>query len=100
MLRRRSLDPGEVTYFLPHLSSYVFADALSEVFRARGHGIPEDRWFMNLRTKGNVGSASIYLAVDELMKSGELRPGDRLVLFVPESARFTYVVASLTVVEP
>ena len=53
---------------------------------------------MNLKTVGNVGSASIYLALDALMASGKLRPGHRILLSVPESGRFTYAYALLTVV--
>ena len=59
--------------------------------------IPKEKWFTNLATKGNVGSASIYLMVDELFKSGKLKKGERLLLVVPESSRFSYSYCHLTV---
>ena len=59
--------------------------------------IPKERWFSNLETTGNVGSASIFLMVDELMNSGKLKEGDKILLAVPESARFSYVFSLLTV---
>jgi hypothetical protein len=35
-------------------------------------------------TTGNVGAASIYLIMEDLFKSGELKPGRRLLCFIPE----------------
>jgi len=52
---------------------------------------------MNLKDVGNVGSASIYLMVEEIMNSGKLKKGDKLLLSVPESGRFSYAYAYLTV---
>ena len=56
-----------------------------------------EKWFMNLATVGNVGAASIYLALEELMNSGKLKKGDKILLSVPESGRFSYALAYLTV---
>jgi 3-oxoacyl-[acyl-carrier-protein] synthase-3 len=61
-----------------------------------GMNIPYEKWFINLDRVGNVGSASIYLALDELMNSGKLKKGDRILLSVPESGRFSYAYAYLT----
>jgi 3-oxoacyl-[acyl-carrier-protein] synthase-3 len=36
--------------------------------------------------------------VDELFNSGRLKKGERILLLVPESARFSYMYAMLTVV--
>ena len=46
---------------------------------------------------GNVGAASAYFMVHELFKSGRLKKGERLLLLVPESSRFSYMYALLTV---
>ena len=59
--------------------------------------IPWDKWFMNLSKVGNVGSASIFIMLEELSKSGKLKKGDKILLSVPESARFSYSYAYLTV---
>ena len=59
--------------------------------------IPKERWFTNLSTKGNVGAGSIYLMLDELFTSGRLKEGDKILLAVPESSRFSYVFCLLTV---
>ena len=60
-------------------------------------GIPKEKWFTNLATKGNVGAGSIYLMVDELFNSGKIKKGESLLIAVPESSRFSYVFAKLTV---
>ena len=53
-----------------------------------GIDIPLERWFLNLSKVGNVGSASPYLMLEELLYSGKLQKGDTLLLSVPESGRF------------
>ena len=49
--------------------------------------IPESKWFTTLPTTGNAGSASIWLMLDALIKSGSLSPGQRILCIVPESGR-------------
>ncbi len=89
---------SEIDYFLPHISSHFFVDALYNKFKDAGLEIPKEKWFMNLKHVGNVGSASIFLMLDELFHSGKLKSGDRILLSVPESGRFSYAYAYLKVV--
>ncbi|KGO91317.1 beta-ketoacyl-ACP synthase III [Flavobacterium subsaxonicum] len=96
-LDKHGVDYRDVDYLLPHVSSNFFATRLYNSLLERGIDIPEDKWFMNLSRVGNVGSASIYLMVEELMNSGRLKKGEKLLLIVPESSRFTYSVSYLTV---
>lgn len=93
----RGIRPSDVDHFLPHISSYFFQDKMYEEMKRTDMDIPLDKWFTNLGTKGNVGAASIYMIVDELFKSGRLKKGERIILAVPESSRFSYVFAQLTV---
>ena len=97
-LRKHEISVEEIDYFLPHISSMYFKDKLYDSFKNAGFEIPADKWFLNLDQVGNVGSASIYLMVEELMNSGKLKTGDRILLSVPESGRFSYAYAYLTVV--
>ena len=87
----------DVTWFRPHMSSYFFEDKIYSQLAENGMEIPKERWFSNLATLGNVGAGSIYLMVDELFNSGKLKVGDTILLAVPESSRFSYVFAFLTV---
>ena len=96
-LEKHNLNPSEVDYFLPHVSSNYFVDKFYDAMIARNIDFPKEKWFMNLFKVGNVGSASIYLMVEELMNSGKLKKGEKILLIVPESGRFSYAHALLTV---
>ena len=96
-LQKYEVADSEIDYFLPHMSSYFFEDKMYNEMVELGINIPKDKWFSNLATKGNVGAASIYMMVDELFNSGKLRVGDKILLGVPESSRFSYVFSLLTV---
>ena len=98
IMDRKGLTADDVDYFLPHISSDFFKSKIYDLVQYYGGGIPYEKWFINLYTVGNVGAASVYLMIDELFHSGKLKKGDRLLLLVPESARFSYMYAMLTVV--
>ncbi|WP_432822341.1 beta-ketoacyl-ACP synthase III [Trichloromonas sp.] len=98
LIDKYSLRPEQITWFLPHYSSDFFRPQIYDHLKDIGFEIPYERWFSNLPTKGNTGSASIYIILEELLHSGRLKQGDRLLLFVPESGRFTISYAMLTVV--
>jgi 3-oxoacyl-[acyl-carrier-protein] synthase-3 len=95
VIRRRKLAPRDVQWFLPHMSSEYFRKPVADGIARAGLPIPPERWFTNLTTVGNTGSAAIYLMLDELLKSGRVRHGDRLLCFVPESGRFSSGFLSL-----
>ena len=94
---KHSKDSADIDYFLPHISSQYFAEKLKNRIKEKGLKVPESSWFTNLSKVGNVGSASIYLMLEELMNSGRLKKGDKIMLSVPESGRFSYAYAHLTV---
>ncbi len=97
IFQKRGLTAEEVDYFLPHISSDYFKSKIFEVMEQYGEGIPYEKWFLNLSTMGNVGAASAYLMVHELFHSGKLKKGEKILLLVPESGRFSYMYAMLTV---
>ena len=94
---RKGLDSNDIDYFLPHMSSEFFKPKIFEQIALHGATIPYEKWFVNLTTMGNVGAASVYLMVHELFHSGRLKKGEKLLLLVPESSRFSYMYAMLTV---
>lgn len=96
-LDKKGIDSSEIDYFLPHMSSFFFEDKMYDEMKNLGMEIPKEKWFTNLGTKGNVGAASIYLMLDELFNSGKLQKGQKILLGVPESSRFSYVFSLLTV---
>jgi 3-oxoacyl-[acyl-carrier-protein] synthase-3 len=98
VMKKHQLSSEQVDYFLPHMSSEFFRDQIQQTLKQTGLDIPFEKWFYNLPDVGNVGSASPYLMLEELFHSGRLRKGDRLLVMVPESARFSYAYLYLTVV--
>ncbi|MFC3198949.1 beta-ketoacyl-ACP synthase III [Parapedobacter deserti] len=97
ILRKHQVTASEIDHFLPHISSYFFRDRLAEAFEKAGITIPEEKWFINLHKIGNVGSASSYLQLEELFNTHALKRGQKILLSVPESGRFSYVYALLEV---
>lgn len=96
-LDKNKINACEIDFFLPHVSSYYFVDKLYEELLRYGIDIPMNKWFTNLTRVGNVGSASIYLMLDELVKTKKIQKGQKILLSVPESGRFSYSYALLTV---
>jgi len=89
IMQRRALRADAIDWFLPHLSSHYFMEPVRACLAQIGLAIPPGRWFTNLATKGNTGSASPYIMLDELLRSGRIERGHRLLMFVPESGRFS-----------
>lgn len=98
LIARRGLVADDIDWFLPHMSSAYFRQPIADCLARLGLAIPFARWFSNLASRGNTGSASIFIMVDELLKSGRLSAGQRLLCFVPESGRFSSGFLHLTVV--
>jgi len=96
-LEKNNVRPEDVTYFMPHISSYYFEDRLLNRLTEMGIDMPKEKWFINLKDVGNVGAASAFLMLEELMNSGRLKKGDTMLLAIPESGRFSYALAYLTV---
>jgi len=89
VLARRELQPRDVDWFLPHMSSEYFRPRVAEGLKRADLQIPEERWFTNLSSTGNTGSAAVYIMLDELLRSGKVKDGQHLLCFVPESGRFS-----------
>jgi len=89
--------PDDIDWFLPHLSSMYFKQKIMDEITDRGFVIPEEKWFLNLPYVGNIGSASAFAMLEELMYSGKLKKGQKILMMIPESARFSYCYCMLTV---
>ena len=98
VLKKYNLKESSIDFFLPHLSSMFFKQQAIKGFEKAGIFIPEEKWFMNLPWIGNVGAASGMLMVEELLNTEKLKKGQKLLLMIPESARFSYTYALLSVV--
>lgn len=95
---KHQFDVEAITYFCPHISSYYFKERTYDEMAKAGFEIPWEKWFTNLSYVGNIGSASVFVMIEELMNAGKLKKGDKILCMVPESARFTYAWMQLTAV--
>jgi 3-oxoacyl-[acyl-carrier-protein] synthase-3 len=61
---------------------FVFHQANIRILRAASDllGIPRSKVFSNLEKYGNTSAGSVPLALDEAIQSGQIRPGQRIVL--------------------
>ena len=98
IVEKRGLLPDDVDWLLPHYSSQYFRQRLYDGLVEVGFEIPWQRWFTNLGTKGNTGSAAIYIMLEELMSSGKVRRGQRNFSMIPESSRMLFGFVHFTVV--
>lgn len=92
-------DLDSYTMILPHMSSFYFRRKMERVIgeHCRNPMNPTPYW-TNLATAGNTGAASIYIMLDEYIRRHVVNDGERLLLFVPESGQFNFVMISLTAV--
>lgn len=95
------LNPANISWFLCHYSSERFKPMIANLMEEAGIAIAPDKWFSNLTTKGNTGSASIFIMLDEFLKNkvNELKAGQQIFGFVPESGRFSAAYFLLEVVD-
>lgn len=97
-LQKNNTDAASIRYVIPHISSMFFYDRLAEEFKGRGLDLGTEKWFTNLTWVGNIASAAIFAALDELIRTKPVGKGDTILLLVPESGRFSYGAVLLTAV--
>jgi 3-oxoacyl-[acyl-carrier-protein] synthase-3 len=97
IMQSKGLSAEQIDYYVPHYSSHFFRDKVAEGMANVGFDIPYERWFTNLSSKGNTGSASIYIMLEELFSSGRLQKDEKILCYIPESGRFSSAFMLLTV---
>jgi len=98
LIEKGKINSDKINWLCCHYSSEMFKNPIKELMLKGGGEIPDNKWFSNLTTKGNTGAASIFIMLDELMYSGKLKSGDKILCMVPESGRFVTSYMQLTVV--
>ncbi len=89
LVQKYDLATQKIDWLLPHLSSHYFIEPVIAGIAQAGLNIPRENWFTNLEEKGNTGSASPYIMLDELFHSGRIKKGHTLLMHIPESGRFS-----------
>ncbi len=97
LVKAGRIDP-DTEHVLCHYSAEHFRAKLMGRLAEAGYPPKQEHWFSNLETAGNTGAASIFVMLQAAMP--RIRRGDRVLLIVPESGRFTLAFAQLTCVGP
>jgi 3-oxoacyl-[acyl-carrier-protein] synthase III len=100
LVQRGLVDPQRVDHFLCHYSSERFRPVVDELMHAAKLAIPQERWWTNLHARGNTGAASLFVMLSEFVRTRELKEGEQIFCFVPESGRFTVAYALFEVERP
>ena len=88
LVRDGWVDPDQIDHFLCHYSSEKFIPVVADLLDKAGLAIPRERWFSNLAWRGNTGAASILIMLAEFLETREIKPGEQLLCYIPESGRF------------
>jgi 3-oxoacyl-[acyl-carrier-protein] synthase III len=97
VLKKHPFEAKDIDWFVTHHSSNFFLPEVQKRLVELGLPIATERQFSTLSEQGNTGSASVFLSIEALAERGQLKSGQKVLLFVPESARFSVVYALFTV---
>jgi 3-oxoacyl-[acyl-carrier-protein] synthase-3 len=84
ILERSNLTGNDIDLMIPHQANIRIIEAT-----ARRVKLPMDRVYVNIHKYGNTSAASIPIALDEAVREGRVKSGDRIVL-VAFGAGFTW----------
>jgi 3-oxoacyl-[acyl-carrier-protein] synthase-3 len=87
LVERGRIVIDEIDHVCCHYSSQSLRDETVKLLAAAGALIPQEKWFSNLTTRGNVGAASIFVLLEELTRTRTLEKGQKILCNVPESGR-------------
>jgi 3-oxoacyl-[acyl-carrier-protein] synthase-3 len=83
-IERAGLTPADVRWFVPHQANVRIINAVADRL-----GWPPETLYLNIDRIGNTSSASIPIALDELVRSGQVHEGD-VLLFAAFGAGLTW----------
>jgi 3-oxoacyl-[acyl-carrier-protein] synthase-3 len=66
---------GDVDWLIPHQANVRIIDAT-----ARKLGLPPEKVVVTVSRHGNTSAASVPLALDEYVRAGRIKPGDRVLM--------------------
>ncbi|OZI57083.1 StlD/DarB family beta-ketosynthase [Bordetella genomosp. 1] len=88
LVRDEWIAPDQVDHFLCHYSSEKFIPVVADLMEKANLEIPRERWYSNLAWRGNTGAASILIMLAEFLETREVKPGEKIFCYIPESGRF------------
>jgi 3-oxoacyl-[acyl-carrier-protein] synthase-3 len=74
-LEKAGITMAEVACVVPHQANMRIVEAIRDRL-----GVGPEKFFVNLDKYGNMSAASIPVALDEAIRAGVIKKGDRVVL--------------------
>ena len=75
VLSAAGLKPGDVHLYIPHQANIRIIQST-----AKKLGLPNDKVVVTVERHGNTSAASVPLALDEAVRGGRIKPGQRVLL--------------------
>jgi len=75
ILKRNNLTSNDIDWFIPHQANYRIIDAV-----ARAIKMPKEKSVLTVHKYGNTSSASIPMAINDMVKKGKIKKGDLMLL--------------------
>lgn len=79
------IDRAAIDWFMPHPANGRLPELCEEHL-----GLPARRVVCGARELGNLGSAAIWVGLDRLRRSGQLRPDQRVLVLGAEATKYLY----------
>ena len=75
LIEKSGLTKEEIDFFVFHQANIRIIDMISRVLN-----IPMEKFLVNIDKVGNTSSASIPIVVDEAVRSGKIKDGDKILM--------------------
>jgi 3-oxoacyl-[acyl-carrier-protein] synthase-3 len=72
---RAGIKVPELDYIIPHQANVRIIDFIS-----KKNGIPKEKFLLNLDRYGNTAAASVGLALNENLRNGTIKPGNKVLM--------------------
>ncbi len=93
LLKEKDIDISEIDYFIPHQANIRLMEVISQKT-----GIDFDKFHINIDKYGNTSSASIPIALNELIESKKITLGDgKKILLTGYGAGFSFGSCIITI---
>lgn len=75
VLQDAGITADDITFFVPHQANMRIISYAAQKFKQ-----PLEKFQVNIQTTGNVSAASIPMALSDLMRTGKVQPGDKIMM--------------------
>jgi 3-oxoacyl-[acyl-carrier-protein] synthase-3 len=75
LFERTKTKPEDIDFFVPHQANIRIINNIANKF-----DIPLEKFQISIENTGNTSAASVPMALDDLLRSGKVKEGDKIML--------------------